>query len=101
MILSQDTHAIASAGTMISNLSKARAASLVAGGEFIVNRYNPSAPISIPAIKKALRVSESQFVKINEDSSGHLSASKEGLPYLLCKGRFAAEYESLRERLLA
>jgi predicted nucleic acid-binding Zn-ribbon protein len=100
MVLSQDPHAVVSAGTMISRFSQARAASLVAGGEFIINRFNPSAPLPPAKIEKALRVSPSQVTKLNEDSSGYLTAAKEGLPYLLNKGRFWMEFDALREKIL-
>ena len=80
--------------------SRARAASLVAGGEFIINRYNPAVSMTTTKIEKMLHIGSSQFSKISEDSTGYLSASQAALPYLINRGRFASEYDSLRNKII-
>ena len=77
MVMNQDVHTVATAGILITTLSRARAASLVAGGEFIINRYNPAVSMT-----------------------GYLSASQAALPYLINRGRFASEYDSLRNKII-
>lgn len=97
--LSQDPHAIASAGTLITSLAKAHAASLVATGEFIVNRFNPSIPVPLKKIEKLLRLNSSQISKVNEDSSGYYAAAHAALPYLQNNSRFWLDYDSLRNKI--
>jgi len=99
MTLTQDAHAVASAGKLITVLSRAHAASLVAGGEFLINRYNPNAPITQQKIEKMLHLGAAQISRFSEDSTGHLTASSAGLPYVVQKGRFCAEYDALRGKI--
>ena len=100
MVMNQDVHTVATAGILITTLSRARAASLVAGGEFIINRYNPAVSMTTTKIEKMLHIGSSQFSKISEDSTGYLSASQAALPYLINRGRFASEYDSLRNKII-
>jgi len=97
--LSQDPHAIASTGTLITTLAKAHASGLVASGEFIVNRFNPSIPVPLQRIEKLLRLNGGQISKINEDSSGYYSAAHDALPYLQNNSRFWMDYDSLRKKI--
>lgn len=99
MVMTQDSHAIATAGILITTLSRARAASLVANGEFVVNRYNPAVSMTIPKIEKALHLGCSQISKISEDSTGYYSANQAALPYVINRGRFATEFDNLRNKL--
>ena len=97
--LSQDPHAVSSAGTLITTLARAHASNLVAGGEFIVNRFNPSVSVSLAKIEKLLRLTSGQMSKIGEDSSGYITAAQMALPYIQNNGRFRQEYETLREKI--
>ena len=99
MVMTQDPHAVMTAGTMIMNLSSVRAASLVAGGEFIVNRYNPNAAITSAKIESVLHLGANQISKLGEDSLGFLSASDSAVPYLLNKGKFWMDIDSLRKKI--
>lgn len=100
VVTSQDPHALATTGILITTLSRARMASLVANGEFVVNRYNPAASMTVSKIEKMLHIGNTQLSKISEDSTGYLSASMSALPYIINKGRFAVEYDNLRNRLV-
>ena len=97
--LSQDPHAVSSAGTLITTLARAHASNLVAGGEFIVNRFNPSVSVPLAKIEKLLRLTSGQMSKIGEDSSGYITAAQMALPYIQNNGRFRQEYETLREKI--
>lgn len=100
MVMNQDPHAVSTAGLLITKLSRARAASLVAGGEFIINRFNPNAPITVQKIEKMLHIGSAQISKYSEDSAGYLSASGAGLPYMLNRGRFWMEHDVLRNKIV-
>ena len=86
IVLTQDPHAVASAGIQITNLSKAHASSLIAGGEFIINKYAPNAPITQKKIEQILRVGSAQITKLSEDTNGFLTAAAAGIPYMLNRG---------------
>lgn len=97
--LSQDPHAVASAGMLITTLARAHASGLVANGEFIINRFNPSIPVPLQRIEKTLRLNGGQLFKINEDSSGYSAAAHAALPYIQNNGRFWMDYDSLRNKI--
>lgn len=99
IVLTQDSHAIVSTGTQITMLSRAHASSIVAGGEFIINKYNPHAPIPQKKIEQMLHISSAQVSKLSDDSIGYLSASNAGLPYLLNGGQSWMEYDVLRTKI--
>lgn len=100
VVLSQDSHSVAAAGLLITELSRAHAASLVASGEFIINRYNPTAVLTPQKIERTLRLGSAQMSKFTEDSSGYLAAGASGLPYIMSRGRFSGEYDGLRSKIL-
>lgn len=99
VVLTQDTHAAASAGILISNLARSHASSLVAGGEFVINRYNPNAPVTSKKIEHFLHISASQIYRFSEDTSGYLAANHAGIPYLLNKGSFWMEHDKFRSKI--
>lgn len=98
--LSQDPHAVVSAGSLITTLSRAHASSLIVGGEFIVNRFNSSIPVHLPKIEKLLHLRPGQISKVNEDSAGYFAAAHAAMPYLQNNGSFRMDYESLREKII-
>ena len=99
VVLTQDPHAVASAGVQITNFSKAHAASLIAGGEFIINKFAPNAPITQRKIEQILRISSAQITKLSEDTNGFLTAAGAGVPYFLNSGHHWMEYDVLRAKL--
>lgn len=99
IVLTQDPHAVASAGIQITNLSKAHASSLIAGGEFIINKYAPNAPITQKKIEQILRVGSAQITKLSEDTNGFLTAAAAGIPYMLNSGHHWMEYDVLRAKI--
>ena len=99
LVLTQDPHAVASAGVQITNLSKAHASSLIAGGEFIINKFAPNAPITQKKIEQILRIRSAQITKLSEDTNGFLTAAGAGIPYLLNSGHHWMEYDVLRTKI--
>jgi len=99
IVMTQDPHAVATAGVQITNLSRAHASSLIAGGEFIINRYNSSAPIQQKKIEQMLHLGAAQITRITEDTTGYYAAASAGLPYLLNKGHNWMEYDALRSKI--
>lgn len=99
LVLTQDPHAVASAGIQITNLSNAHASSLIAGGEFIINKYAPNAPITQRKIEQILRIGSGQVTKLSEDTNGFLSAASAGIPYFINSGHHWMEYDVLRAKI--
>lgn len=99
LVLTQDPHAVASAGVQITNLSRAHVSSLIAGGEFIINRFAPNAPITQRKIEQILRIGSGQITKLSEDTNGFLSAASAGIPYFLNSGHHWLEYDVLRAKI--
>lgn len=99
LVLTQDPHAVASAGVQITNLSKAHASSMIAGGEFIINKFAPNAPITQKKIEQILRIRPAQITKLSEDTNGFLTAAGAGIPYLLNSGHHWMEYDVLRAKV--
>lgn len=99
LVLTQDPHAVSSAGIQITNLSRAHASSLIAGGEFIINKFAPNAPITQKKIAQILRVGSRQITKLSEDTNGFLSAASAGIPYILNSGHHWMEYDVLRAKI--
>lgn len=99
LVLTQDPHAVSSAGIQIANISCAHASSLVAGGEFIINKFAPNAPITQKKIEQILHVGTGQITKLSEDTNGFLSAACAGIPYFLNSGHHWMEYDVLRAKI--
>ena len=78
LVLTQDPHAVATAGIQITNLSRAHASSLIAGGEVIINKYAPNAPITQKKIEKILHINSGQITRLSEDTNGFLTAAGTG-----------------------
>ena len=73
---------------------------MVAGAEYVINRYNPNVPISPGKIEKTLRLGSTQLFKLSEDSTGYQTAAAAGLPYVVNKGRFWMEHDAFRSKIL-
>lgn len=99
MTLTQDSHALATAGAQIIAMSRSHMSSLVANGEFIINRYNPSLPVTQKKIETMLHINPNQITKIPEDTMGFLSASYGALPYIINKGTHWMEFDGLRVKI--
>lgn len=99
MIMTQDPHALMTAGNLITTLSRAHVSSLVASGEFVINRYNPNADTTQKKIEGMLHIGAAQVFKFSEDSDGYLAAIHAGLPYLLNKGRYWMEADLFRGKV--
>ena len=101
MTMSQDPHSISSAGVLVSSLAKSRASGLVVNAEYIVSKFNHTGPLTTAKIAKHLHVPPQQFTALSEDSLGYVASSIAGVPYVISKGRFSLEYDTLREKVMA
>lgn len=99
MVLTQDTHALASAGAQIIEMSRSHLPSLVANGEFIINRYNSSVPITQKKIETMLHINANQIFRIPEDTPGFQSAAYNALPYITNKGTYWMTFDDLRTKV--
>lgn len=99
MVLTQDTHALASAGAQIIEMSRSHLPSLVANGEFIINRYHSSVPITQKKIETMLHINPNQISRISEDTPGFLSAAYNALPYVINKGAYWMAFDDLRTKI--
>jgi len=99
LVLTQDPHAVAAAGVQITNLSRAHASSMIAGGEFIINKFAPGAPTTQRKIEQILRLNSGQITRLSEDTNGFLTAAGAGIPYFLNSGHHWMEYDVLRAKL--
>jgi len=99
MVLTQDAHALSTAGAQIVAMSRSHLPSLVANGEFIINRYNPGIPMTQKKIETMLHINPNQITRIPEDTVGFLSASYNALPYVINKGTHWMEFDSLRAKI--
>lgn len=100
MTMSQDPHSISSAGVLISGLARARASGLIVNAEYVISKFNPTRPLTAVKIAKHLHLPPQQFTTLSEDSIGYVAASISGLPYIINKGRFSAEYDMLRDKVM-
>jgi len=100
MTMSPDPHSVSSAGVLISNLARARASGLVVNAEYIISKFNPTGPLTAAKVAKHLHLPSQQFTTLSEDSIGYMAASIAGIPYIANKGRFSAEYDMLREKVM-
>lgn len=100
MTMSQDPHSISSAGVLISGLARARASGLIVNAEYVISKFNPTSPLTAVKIAKHLHLPPQQFTTLSEDSIGYVAASISGLPYIINKGRFSAEYDMLRDKVM-
>lgn len=99
MVLSQDAHALMSAGNLINVFAKARVANLVGSGVFVVNRYNTAINVSLAQIEKTLRLAPTQLFPMKEDTTGYYNAAANALPYIINNGKFRMDYTSLRSKV--
>lgn len=99
MVLTQDTHALASAGTQIIEMSRSHLPSLVANGEFIINRYDANIPVTQKKIETMLHINPNQISRIAEDTQGFLSAAYSALPYIINKGTHWMFFDDLRMKI--
>ena len=99
MTLTQDAHAIMSAGNLITLFAKARVASLVGSGVFVVNRFNNDITVKLPQIEKTLRLAPTQLFAMKEDTTGYFNATANALPYIINNGKFRMDYTTLRGKV--
>lgn len=91
IVMTQDPHTIASAGQLMTYITKSSAPNLLVGCNVFISRFNKSVSISQSKIEKMLHLAPDQIIPLSEDSSGYLEASCNAVPYVI-NGRFKLEY---------
>lgn len=99
MVMTQDTHGIKTAGTMITALARSQGADLVRNTEFVVNQFSPRNKMSVGNICDILHIPAKRVSKISLDSEGYMAANYAAVPYVLSNGKNKQEYMDLRMHL--
>lgn len=99
MVMTQDTHGIKTAGTMITALARSPGADLVRNTEFVINQFSPRNKMSVGNICDILHIPAKRVSKISLDSEGYMAANYAAVPYVLSNGKNKQEYMDLRMHL--
>lgn len=99
MVMTQDTHGIKTAGTMITALARSPGADLVRNTEFVINQFSPRNKMSVGNICDILHIPAKRVSKISLDSEGYMAANYAAVPYVLSNGKNKQEYMELRMHL--
>lgn len=99
MVMTQDTHGIKTAGTMITALARSPGADLVRNTEFVINQFSPRNKMSVGNICDILHIPAKRVSKISLDSEGYMAANYAAVPYVLSNGKNRQEYMDLRMHL--
>ena len=99
MVMTQDTHGIKTAGTMITALARSPGADLVRNTEFAINQFSPRNKMSVGNICDILHIPAKRVSKISLDSEGYMAANYAAVPYVLSNGKNKQEYMDLRMHL--
>ena len=99
MVMTQDTHGIKTAGTMITALARSPGADLVRNTEFVINQFSPRNKMSVGNICGILHIPAKRVSKISLDSEGYMAANYAAVPYVLSNGKNKQEYMDLRMHL--
>lgn len=99
MVMTQDTHGIKTAGTMITALARSPGADLVRNTEFVINQFSPRNKMSIGNICDILHIPSKRVSKISLDSEGYMAANYAAVPYVISNGKNKQEYMDLRMHL--
>lgn len=99
MVMTQDTHGIKTAGTMITALARSPGADLVRNTEFVINQFSPRNKMSVSNICDILHIPAKRVSKISLDSEGYMAANYAAVPYVISNGKNKQEYMDLRMHL--
>lgn len=99
MVMTQDTHGIKTAGTMITALARSPGADLVRNTEFVINQFSPRNKMSVGNICDILHIPAKRVSKISLDSEGYMAANYAAVPYVISNGKNKQEYMDLRMHL--
>ena len=99
MVMTQDTHGIKTAGTMITALARSPGADLVRNTEFVINQFSPRNKMSVGNICDILHIPSKRVSKISLDSEGYMAANYAAVPYVISNGKNKQEYMDLRMHL--
>lgn len=99
MVMTQDTHGIRTAGTMITALARSSGSDLVRNTEFVINQHSSRNKMSVNNICDILHIPAKRVCKISLDSEGYMSANYAMVPYVLSNGKNKQEYMDLRMHL--
>lgn len=94
--LTQDPHALASAGYLITHLAKTPCAKLLRDAVFLVNQYVPSIEPKTPKIAKYLSASGKQCLPLAHSRPEYIKAAMDAVPYVYNSGG-SGEYKQVVE----
>lgn len=94
--LSQDPHALASTGYLVTSLAKTATAKLLRNVVFLVNQYVPSLDPKLSKVAKYLSASNKQCLALRLDRAEYVKAAMGAVPYVYNSGQ-TAEYHAVAE----
>ncbi len=97
LVLSQDSHSIASTGRLITCIAKSDNPNVLAGCNVFITRFNKNISITQGKIEKMLHISSTQVITLSEDSAGYFEAASSATPYIM-NGRFKHEINQCLSR---
>lgn len=95
MVLSQDPHAMSSAGYLISDIAKTPSGKLVKDAVYLIDQNISSLEPSTKKIAKYLSTDPKQCVPLTLDRPGHIKAAMSALPYVYQGGQCDNDYKTL------
>lgn len=97
LTVTQDPHAIASAGYLVTALAKSASAKLLRSMTILVNQYIPSVEPKLGKIAKYLSVSGKQCFAISMAREGYIKSAMAAVPYIY-NGQ-TGEYQALADAI--
>lgn len=98
LVLSQDPHALASAGYLLTDIAKSPSGKLIKNATYLIDQA-VNGGLDTKKIAKYLSVDAKQMLAISSDREGHMKAATSGLPYIFQNGPCEMEYRALAEKI--
>lgn len=95
---SQDPHGLSTIGKLTASLNNQGNVALLGESELVINKYSRGYSSS-SKIAKMLNFNPKRVSTLSDDTEGYVNAVAAGLPYVLTKGHYKAEYDLLYSRI--
>lgn len=96
--LTQDPHALASTGYLVTHLAKTPCAKLLKNAVFLVNQYVPSIDPKVNKISKYLSVNAKQCLPLAHSRPEYIKAAMGAVPYIYNSGQ-SGEYKQVADAI--
>lgn len=96
--LSQDPHALASTGYLVTSLAKTNCSKLLRDAIFLVDQYVPSIDPKLPKMAKYLSASNKQCFAIGLARAEYIKAAMDAVPYIYNSGQ-SVEYRTIADAI--